>query len=52
MKAANAMSVVRRRVDFQEAVDELIVKARRGEQDRLQVEFLLDADSGAGEEGP
>ncbi len=38
--------------EFQEAVDELIVKARRDEQDRLQVEFVLDADPGAGEEGP
>lgn len=33
--------------EFQEAVDELIVKERRVEQDRLQVELVLDADAAA-----
>lgn len=38
--------------EFQEAVDELIVKARRVEQGRLQVELRLDADTGPREGGP
>lgn len=33
--------------EFQEAVDELIVKERRVEQGRLQVELVLDADAAA-----
>ena len=37
--------------EFQEAVDELIVKERQVEQDRLQVELVLDADAGARREG-
>lgn len=37
--------------EFQEAVDELIVKERRVEQDRLQVELLLDAETGTQGDG-